>query len=162
MRYNNALVFLHLCAEVKQTLIVMFLFCMFLLCCMVDTSPQNDETSLLERMARHNRSAKPFPGSFTTSSPAVPASGNAEPNTTGKPAGFRSVTFRPKNTTSSPGGSDVPLPTRSQPDGGASDKNAPSSFNSKPRQFVPYSSSTTSDNLPPPPSDFIAPSNGNN
>ncbi|XP_076819869.1 PDZ and LIM domain protein 1-like isoform X1 [Clavelina lepadiformis] len=118
-----------------------------------DRGIYNDEVSELERLSRHNRSAKPFPGSFTTSNNSVTApSINTEQKSPNRPAGFRSVIFRPKETTQSPTSPNGAVPTsRGQPDGGST---VAPTYNNKPRHFV---ASPTADDLPPPPADFIEP-----
>jgi len=52
---------------------------------------KNDHGDFKERMARHNRSAKPFPGSKALQSPPA----TSTPASPGLPAGFRPISFNP-------------------------------------------------------------------
>ena len=58
---------------------------------------QNDESSELRRLAKYNRSAKPYPGSPTlTEAPVSPPVIVKNWSEVRKPPGFRSVVFCPK------------------------------------------------------------------
>jgi len=68
----------------------------------VDRSVYTESMDIKERLERHNRSAKPFPGSPTSPTPPEDAEIKRTPSLKdGKPAGFRSVCFTPKKKSTS-------------------------------------------------------------